>query len=256
MYQSVPKGTADGNAGLLRPVPREEVGLYPTSNECLLEILNQAKHSSAVEYFLHHLHHGYEDYQRPHDLVGEGNKFDTRVISYLALEYRVPRVDCQIIRKGVEIHRRGQEHHRRVNGYALSPSATDDFLLEGMVDAACAIRENRIYAKNRAYNYHDVSRIFAASGQPPHKILFMGTILCELIDLENVGFGWPNLGLLTREDITGDNPIPNYFGLPKAMHQAIDERVKWAVSMVRNGGYERAWQEMDKKLCFKQNDFL
>ena len=50
--------------------------LTPTNEEVGMWLLDTVRHVLHIEYFLNHLALGSNDNERPHDLVGSGNKFE------------------------------------------------------------------------------------------------------------------------------------------------------------------------------------
>lgn len=97
-----------------------ESELMPTTEEISKYILNKLNHSLVVEYFINFLKMGDYDRQRPHDLVGPGNKFVWAVMKRLSLQDRVDYskddyvndpIFKNYILKGIIFHRRYQGHH-------------------------------------------------------------------------------------------------------------------------------------------------
>ncbi|MBI4983699.1 hypothetical protein HZC32_03585 [Candidatus Woesearchaeota archaeon] len=63
--------------------------IYPTQQELMNCVLFGGKHSAHVEGYLHSCGFKVIDLERPHDLVGTGNKFAPEVLPGLALEARL-----------------------------------------------------------------------------------------------------------------------------------------------------------------------
>lgn len=82
------------------------VELIPTENEIKTWLVSVLQHSCHVEYFLKKLGIGSNDSERPHDIVGPGNKYEWGVMKGLALQYRNPKPDFQIyILPSLNLHR-------------------------------------------------------------------------------------------------------------------------------------------------------
>ena len=62
--------------------------LRPSPQEVKNWMLSTLKHSCQVEYYLAKLNLDSKDPQRPHDIVGEGNKYSWPVIKGMAIQYR------------------------------------------------------------------------------------------------------------------------------------------------------------------------
>ena len=89
--------------------------LIPTEAEVRKWLISSLTHSMHVEYFLLNLGLGERDPERPHDLVGPGNKYEWDVIKGFALQYRLPKIDFKThIMPSLAIHRQ-QYHHRMWN---------------------------------------------------------------------------------------------------------------------------------------------
>jgi hypothetical protein len=204
--------------------------LVPTEEETRRWILDTVKHSVHMEYFLHLFELGENDPQRPHDLVGDGNKFEWDVIRGLALQYRTPKVDFDLyIKPSLEMHRR-QHHHKMWNNphpediRAPVLRATPDNMMLGALDANCSLLENRGY-QGGAHDYDGVREI--AMKNPPHTTPWM---LC-LIPLMQ----WVERPRL--EDITDIHDIPN-IGLPDQIYHRITQRTSEAIGMLKTKGYD------------------
>lgn len=126
------------------------VQLIPTDKEIYDWMLKTTKHSFTMEYYMKLFSFGKNDEQRPHDLVGRGNKFQWEVLSCFALESRVfkdnpeynPRVKPLIYE--ARARHRLQYHHKMWN--FNNSHATEEDLLVGALDSVCALREaDRLY---------------------------------------------------------------------------------------------------------------
>jgi hypothetical protein len=115
-----------------------------TAKEVYQWIFDTSLHVMHIEYFLTQLQIGKEDPQRPHDIVGPGNKFEWTVIQGLASQY-LPKGEIRYlpqIKASLALHRQ-QYHHQQWN--INHASAPDDSLNLGAIDAICSLLENRPY---------------------------------------------------------------------------------------------------------------
>lgn len=212
---------ADGNVGE-RPITREESGiLLPTDEEINTWMLKTLGHSLHVEYFLEQLNYGRLDPQRPHDIVGPGNKYEWDVIKGLALQFRTPKVDFnKYMAPSREFHRKGQYHHLKWNGDKPNPNASPDDMLVGAVDSVCALLEDREYSGG-PYRYIEAQRILDKN--PAHKVHYINIVIPQMKNLIQ-----PDL-----ESITDLSDIPN-IGVSKNMHEKIVQRTAEAVEMLEH----------------------
>jgi len=198
------------------PVPTEKA-----VNEHLLSTL---KHIMGMEYFLPRLGIGDGDPQRPHDIIGVGNKFEWEVIQGFALQYmKNPEQYYKFILAAREIHRQ-QYHHRQWNGphphdgKKPHPDATKDGLLVGATDSILSLLENRAYQKG-PHNYKEIVEWMFE----PHKRYWVREIKPRMQALEQ-----PRLEL-----IASINDIPN-IGVPEEMYHKIVDRMNETIEMLRN----------------------
>ncbi len=141
------------------------VELTPTDEEVKVCLISIVKHSSQVEYYLDKLKLGDNDPQRPHDIVGEGNKFSWLVFRGLALQYRSkdPVFFQNYVLPSIEIHRKGQYYHQMWN--YPNPQATADDMKVGAVDALCSLLDNREY-QGGAHSFEQIEDIIRRN-EPP-----------------------------------------------------------------------------------------
>ena len=64
------------------------IALEPTDKEIQAWLKSALEHVLSIEYYLHQLKVGKEDPQRPHDIVGPGNKLEWPVLRGFAIQYR------------------------------------------------------------------------------------------------------------------------------------------------------------------------
>jgi hypothetical protein len=120
------------------------VYVLPTVKEVERWVNEVVIHSNHIEYYLNNLGLGDNDPERPHDLVGRGNKLEWKTVKGLTLTYRGCDVDFEkYILPSIEFHRQ-QYHHRMWNKYNTEANEEDRFV--GAVDAACSLLENRVYS--------------------------------------------------------------------------------------------------------------
>ncbi|MBU0667125.1 MAG: hypothetical protein ABIC91_03385 [Nanoarchaeota archaeon] len=199
--------------------------LIPTEDEIKTWLVSTLQHACHVEYFLGRLNLGTNDPQRPHDLVGPGNKYSWNIIKGFALQYRNPKPDFQIhIMPALNLHRQ-QYHHQKWNdpnpNDRTKPviGASEDDMLVGAVDAVCSLLENRGY-QGGTHDYNSVIEI--AKTNPPHKTPWMLKIIPEMSSLQQ-----PSL-----EQITSLNNFPN-LGLKDEVYDSIVKRTCEVVETLR-----------------------
>jgi hypothetical protein len=199
--------------------------LIPTEAEVRTFLVSTLQHVCNIEYFLGELEIGGNDPERPHDLVGPGNKYDWNVVKGFALQYRHPKPDFQThIMPALSLHRQ-QYHHQKWNNpdprdkTKPIPGATEADLLLGAVDAVCSLLENRGY-QGGAYDYEIIIDI--AKKNLPHKTLWMLRIIPEMRALHQPNF----------QQITTFNGFPN-IGLKDTIYDSIVTRTQEAVKTLR-----------------------
>ena len=199
--------------------------LTPTEEEVRTWLISTLQHVCHIEYFLGELNLGNDDPERPHDLVGPGNKYDWGVIKGFALQYRDPKPDFQThIMPALNLHRQ-QYHHQKWNEPDPNdetkpfPGATEDDMLVGAVDAVCSLLENRGY-QGGTHDYEGVIEV--AKNNPLHKTPWMLRIIPEMRALQQ-----PNL-----EQIVSLNGFPNV-GLKDVVYDSIVKRTQEAVETLR-----------------------
>jgi hypothetical protein len=187
------------------------VELFPTSDEIERWIKEVVKHSNHVEYYLNGLGIGDNDPERPHDLVGIGNKLELEVVKGLSLTYR--KMDERLFEKyilpSIEFHR-NQYHHQRWNRF--NPEATIEDLYVGVVDAVCTLLENRTYSGGKEqeelgkkYYWSSVEKKMFEEN-PKHRVSAAKIIVPRMREIvrpklgviEDV-FDFPNIGI--RDDV-------------------------------------------------------
>ncbi len=138
-----------------------------TATEIYQWIFDTSLHVMHIEYFLHQLQVGKDDPQRPHDIIGENNKFDWPIIQGLASQY-LPHGETRYlsqIKASLQLHRT-QFHHQQWN--FQSADASDDSLYLGAVDTICSLLENRPYQGGK----HTYDEIYFLTTQNPDSKFF------------------------------------------------------------------------------------
>src|SRR3989338_1049046 len=114
--------------------------LIPTEQEITIWMIATLQHVLHIEFFFNELKIGQKDPERPHDLVGQGNKFEWEVMRGFALQYRNPMPEFKKdLEHSLLLHRQ-QYHHRKWNGpdpdnfTKPAPGVTQDDMLVGAVD--------------------------------------------------------------------------------------------------------------------------
>ncbi len=157
--------------------------LTPTNAEIRCWLLATTGHVLDIEYYLTRLGIGIWDPQRPHDIMGEGNKLEWEAIKNFSLQFRHdihPNVLHEHISAALAFHRQ-QYHHRMWN--EPHPAASVDAMKLGAVDAICSLLESN----GRAYQggAHDFGQIASRiTKNPPHKRGWLEIMLPEIARME------------------------------------------------------------------------
>jgi len=217
----------------------EELAPIPSTESVYIHMLFTTRHSCNVEYFLNKLELGSKDPERPHDLIGPGNKFEYSVLEGLSLVHEARPIEDEErykirIYQSVKEHRQ-QYHHQMWNNPDPTDEtkpiqgATDDDMLVGAVDTVCALLEGRSYQRE-VEDYGEVIRI--ANGElgiscEPHKRPWIELIASEMQKIKQP----------TIEDILAVRQFPD-IGLPKTIYESIMERARETAEMLSEYGYK------------------
>lgn len=187
--------------------------LSPTTQEVRWWLLQVTQHTCRVEYFLNQFGLGSHDPERPHDIVGDGNKFEWEVIRGFAVQLRdkSPEFFDAYVAPSLRRHR-CQYHHRCWN--EPNGKATPDDMRVGAVDAICSLLENRGY-QGGAHSFNQVRNIVRVQQDPSHGRPWMNEMLPKM---------WM-LPLPRFERIVSLDNIPNV-GIPKDTHDIVRQRVE------------------------------
>lgn len=177
----------------------------PTEDEIRDWLLSTLRHSIRMELCLQAMGIGVRDPQRPHDIVGEGNKFEWGVIEGFSTENR-PGIDHYTHVIPALTRHRIQYHHAKWNHE--NSGATDDDMMVGATDSVCSLLENRPY-QGGSHSVEDISSIIE-NRNPPYRRPWMTKALDEVKKLQ-----LPDLSQINRLDW-----IPN-LGLPPETYGAI-----------------------------------
>ena len=184
--------------------------LMPTAAEIAWWMLHVVQHVCHIEYFLNELGIGSEDPDRPHDIVGVGNKFEWGVLAGFAVQQRNGSQDFfdGYVRPSREKHR-CQYHHQQWNKTG-SVEKVDSMKL-GAVDAICSLLEDRPY-QGGTHSFGQAMEI--ALKNPPHRRPWMVEIIPEMQRL-----AYPPIYRIESLD-----HIPN-IGIPGNTHDIVCQRV-------------------------------
>lgn len=195
--------------------------LIPQPEELQRWILHTAQHSCHVEYYLKELGIGHEDPERPHDIVGEGNKFQEDVMPGFAMWGRDRSQEHfnTVVLPSLTKHR-CQFHHRMWN--PANDQATPCALKLGAVDAICSLLEPRDY-QGGVHDFTQIDEIIAQNHEPTRRA-YLTEVFRELRVIAR-----PRLDLMTSlDDVRKIN-----VGLHVPVHDAIAQRVEEARRQVK-----------------------
>jgi hypothetical protein len=212
----------------------------PSTESVNIHMLFTTRHSCNVEYFLDKLGLGQNDPERPHDLVGVGNKFQYSVLEGLSLVHEEREEEDEErykirIYQAVENHRL-QYHHRMYNKSDSDdptkplPGSTDEDMLVGAVDSVCAMLEGRSFQRE-IEDYDDVLRIVRGESDD---------VPCELHKrpwIEKIAPEMKKIKQPSLDEILLVRQFPN-IGLPKNMYELIRERTRETVDMLSEYGHK------------------
>ena len=194
-----------------------------TTEEIKNWLTGTVRHVQHIEYYLEKLQLGKEDHQRPHDIIGTGNKFEWEVIRGFAIQYRDRRqehFDLYVL-PSLERHRH-QYHHLKWNNQ--NPNATDEDMKVGAVDALCSLLEPDREYQGGIHNATQINDIIKKN--PEHKRHWLKYIHAEMQKIES-----PNLNL-----ITSLHDFPN-IGINQATYDILRARVHDTLKMLQEHGY-------------------
>ena len=193
--------------------------LKPTTEEVKEWLLSTLRHCCQVEFYLHRLNLGNDDPQRPHDIIGPGNKYLWPVLKGFAVQYRSddPEFFHQYVLPVIEIHRQSQYHHQKWNW--PNPNANDDDMKVGAIDSLCSLLDDRRY-QGGSHSFEDMIRVI--KGNEPHQVKWFWMVYSQMKRTASPAF----------ETILSLDDIPNT-GLPDEMYCHIVSRTRETVEMLR-----------------------
>ncbi len=189
-----------------------------TAKEVYQWVFDTSLHVMHIEYFLNQLQIGKNDPQRPHDIIGPGNKFEWPVIQGLASQY-LPKGEVRYlpqIKVSLELHRQ-QFHHQQWNFH--SDTASDDSLKLGAVDAICSLLENRPYQGGK----HTYKDIYYITCKNPDSKFF--TLDCMLTEMQKIKQPPLDRLLSLRE-------LPN-IGIPAESYDILTTRIHETITKLK-----------------------
>jgi hypothetical protein len=196
---------------------RKVITPEPTETELGDWLFFTAFHATRMEIIFNALGIGTRDPQRPHDIVGEGNKFEWEVIQGFSTENRPGINHNQHVAFSLAWHQR-QNHH-------LSGVMDDETMVKA-ADAICSRLEDRPY-QGGSHTFDQI-KVVIETKNPPH-------LRPSLTEASNQ---IQKIPLPDFNQFCLLNGIPN-FGLSRATFEAIRERVHEAISMLeRDHGYK------------------
>jgi hypothetical protein len=204
----------------------EQGEIIPSEREVKVWLFVSLKHSVHMEYFLYNSHFPTSSLERPHDLVGLGNKYEWPVIKGLALQFRNPKVDFdKCILPSLKLHRQ-QYHHlmwnnsNENNSEKPLPAATEEDMYLGAFDTICSWLENRPY-NGGSHSYDEIEKVLSKNS--PERVHWISAVISEMRTLRQ-----PDL-----ERIISLTDFPN-MGLPKQIYDSIVERTRETVGLLKN----------------------
>lgn len=204
-------------------------GIKPTTKEVKDWLLASLRHSCQVEYYLHELGLRNSDPQRPHDIVGQGNKYSWPVISGMAVQHRSrdARFFEEYVLPSIELHRKGQYHHQVWN------QAHRGINHEGMkklcaVDALCSLLDDRPYQGGR-HTFEQMIPMIKKN--EPERAKWFWMVYSQM-----KGMLLPDI-----QSITSLQDFPN-IGIPKSTYEISREHTLEAVLMLRK---ERGYKDLN-----------
>lgn len=198
--------------------------MKPTTEEVQNWLLGTIRHVQHIEYYLERLQLGKKDPQRPHDIMGAGNKFEWDVIKGFAVQYRDRNQELfdNYILPSLNRHR-CQYHHVKWNN--PNPDSTDEDMKVGALDAVCSLLElDRVYQGGK-HTSKEIDAIIEKNRE--HKRHWLSETHTEVQRVE-----CPNLQLIT--DL---HNFPN-IGINQDTYDILRARVYDTKKMVRDYGYQ------------------
>jgi hypothetical protein len=193
---------------------------FPTPDEIKRWVTDTIRHSWHIEYYLQRLQVGVADLQRPHDIIGFGNKLEWPAIRGFAMQYRFKEKEpddffSTYVLPALWYHRQ-QDHHVAWNEF--SPSSSVDSMKLGAVDACCSLLEPRGY-QGGCHTWDEIEDISLKN--PIHKTPWMLLMAQEMKKVEKP--------ILTPITLTN---VPRK-GLTPESHDIITGRISETLAMLK-----------------------
>lgn len=155
--------------------------MMPTTDNIRKWLTVTLQHAVHIEHYLHELQIGRSDIQRPHDLVGLGNKLEWPCIRGFSMQFSEEPGAFDAYVKHALDHHRQQHHHQAWNEF--NPQSSCDAMRLGAVDAVCSLLEPRGYQGG----VHTLDQIVGiAENNPIHKVAWMQLVALEMRKLKPV----------------------------------------------------------------------
>ncbi len=197
----------NGEVGCNECDEKPMINEFPTPAEIRRWLTDTLRHAAHIEYYLERLQIGRSDIQRPHDLIGLGNKFEWAAIRGFAMQYRPDSFELYV-RPALEFHRQ-QYHHFAWNEF--NPTASPDAMRLGAVDAVCSLLEPRGY-QGGCHTWDQIAGI--SENNPIHKVAWMHLVAKDMQKIDR-----PDLTIMTIESPR------RIIGLSAEKHEIMVERL-------------------------------
>jgi hypothetical protein len=193
----------------------------PSKEELNIWLLSTLKHVCHIEYFIGKLNIKSNDPERPHDIVGKGNKFSWETMKGLSLIYRNGDSLKPLIDKSIELHRQ-QYHHQKWN--EPNGTSTKEDMEFGAVDSICCLLEGREYQGGK-HSYNEITKLIQTKCEK-HKKSWIEKMIPEMQNLKQ-----PDL-----ESIVSIKRFPN-IGIKDEIYTQIQNRIYETIIMLKERGY-------------------
>jgi hypothetical protein len=197
--------------------------MKPTTKEVRNCLVGTVRHVQHIEYYLEQLELGNEDPERPHDIVGIGNKFEWEVIKGFAVQYRDRSQEYfdQYVLPSLERHRL-QHHHVKFNN--PNPTSTDEDMRVGAVDAIGSLLETDRAYQGGNHTSKEIDSIIEKN--PEHKRPWLREMHDKIQKIES-----PNLHTITELE-----NFPNV-GISSNTYDILRSKLRNRLEMLHNDGY-------------------
>ncbi|MFH1064579.1 MAG: hypothetical protein V1729_05840 [Candidatus Woesearchaeota archaeon] len=225
-------------------------------------ILRTDRHSYRVEYYAQEISKrleskdiliGRHDDQRPHDIEGEGNKFEPKVLFGLALGSREadPETRKKYVQPAIDHHREYQKHHKvwsmpeSWNSMMSNPELYKFVRAENIalsaLDTLCYISEYKGYDP-RLIEVADIESMRKfINEQQSNQARIMRKVYQEMLNIPT-----PDVGrILCPYD------LPDDMGLDSEMKEKIEQRSLETIRMLEN---DHGYSELELKFLTQSMD--